>query len=332
VPVEIARAELGSAARYVAATGTIEPIRTVGINAQLTGALLRVLVEEGDVVQAGALLAQVDSRELEAQMTSAAAQLEVARKAAERSQTLFDARANTQADYDRDQAAYAASRATHDQLKMRLAYASIRAPIAGVILDKRVEAGDIVTGQTRLFTIGDVSTLVVRVPISELDVTGLTEGDAVEVTADALPGRTLTGRVRRVFPSADTLSRLVPVEVSLTAASAKAVRPGFLARVNLRLDPRSNVLLIPANALLEDPSGSIVYIVEAGKAARRRVVRGPSYQGRVEIVEGLVPGDSVIVAGNTMVRDGGPIRIVMPSTDAPNALAGPDSGSLGAAR
>jgi RND family efflux transporter MFP subunit len=307
-------AELGTAARIISATGTVEPIRSVGINAQVGGALNRVAVEEGDFVSAGQVLAEIDSRELEAQLASAEASLEVAKRVAERSQQLRDQQINTVAEYERDQAAYTASRATRDQLRTRMGFATVRAPVAGVVLDKRIEQGDIVSGQTRLFTIGDVSTLVVRVPVSELDVGGLKQGDHVPVTLDAFPGRTLSARVRRVFPSADTVTRLIPVEIALTPEASRGVKPGYLARVNIQLDPRSNVLMVPAPALLEDPSGSVVYLVRGGKAARTRVRRGATFQGRVEIIEGLAPGDSVIVAGNNIVRDGGAVRLAASPT------------------
>ena len=316
VPVEIARAELGTTARTITATGTVEPIRTVGVNSQLAGALLNVHVEEGDAVRAGAVLARIDSRELEAQLTSAEAALEVARSAAERARQLREQQIITVAEYERDQAAYAAALATRDQLRTRLGYATVRAPVSGIVLQKAVERGDIVSPQTRLFTIGDVSTLVVRVPVSELDVTALDEGDRVDVAVDALSGRVLEGRIRRVFPSADTITRLVPVEVALTQASAREVRPGFLARVAFALSPRTGVLTVPAGALLEDASGSAVYVVNGNRASRRRVRRGETYQGRVEIVEGLAAGDSVVVAGNTMLREGVEVRVVSaPSTD-----------------
>jgi membrane fusion protein (multidrug efflux system) len=308
--VEVSIAELGRAARSVTATGTVEPVRTVGINSQVSGALLRVNVEEGSIVSAGTVLAQIDSRELEAQLASAAANLEVAKRAAERSQELRKQQINTIAEFERDQAAYAASRSTHDQLVMRLGYATVRSPVGGIVLDKRIETGDIVSPQTRLFTIGDVSTLVVRVPVSELDVMGLSQGDAVEVTLDALPGQVVQGRVRRVFPSADTVTRLVPVEVALSGAAARLVRPGFLARVSISLDPRTNVLMVPGGALLQDPQGSVVYLVQGGKATRRSVRRGGNFQGRVEIVEGISAGDTVIVAGNRQVREGAAVRIV----------------------
>jgi RND family efflux transporter MFP subunit len=312
--VEIALAELGVAARFVSATGTVEPIRSVGVNSQMAGALLQVHVEEGDAVRQGQVLAQIDSRELEAQLAAATASLEVARRTAERSQELRKEGIITVAEFDRDQTAFTAAKSTHEQITTRLGYATVRAPIAGVILDKRLEAGDIVGGQTRLFTVGDVSTLVVRVPISELDVAGLRVGDHVELTLDALPGRLLPARIRRVFPSADTVSRLIPVEVALTSAGARDVKPGFLARVSLRLDPRSNVLMVPSPAVLADPGGSIVYLVRGGKAARTRVRAGGTFQGRMEIVDGLVAGDTVIVNGNNIVRDGGVVRVVSAPT------------------
>lgn len=325
IPVEIAVAELGTAARTVTATGTIEPIRTITINSQLAGAVRQVAVEEGDAVRQGTLLARIDSRELEAQLASAEANLQVAARAAERAERLRNEEIITVAEYERDIAAHAAARASRDQLRTRVGYATVRAPIAGVVLRKSVEMGNIVGAQTELFTIGDVSTLVVRLPISELDVAALEEGDEVSLTLDALPGRTLPGRIRRIFPSGDPTTRLVPVEVVLTGAEARAARPGFLARVNFQLDPRGGVLMIPAGALVDDAGGSAAFIISHGRASRRHVERGGIYQGRVEIVRGLAAGDTVAVAGITTLRDGAQVRIV----DSP-ALASPEAGQSSA--
>ena len=319
IPIEIAVAELGTAARTVTATGTVEPIRTVTINSQLAGAVRQVGVEEGDVVRAGTLLARLDSRELEAQLASAEANLQVAARAAERAERLRNEEIITVAEYERDIAAHAAAQASRDQLRTRVGYATVRSPIAGVVLRKSVEMGNIVGAQTELFTIGDVSTLVVRLPISELDVTALEEGDEVSLTLDALPGRTLPGRIRRIFPSGDPTTRLVPVEVVLTGAAAREARPGFLARVSFQLDPRGGVLMVPAGALVDDAGGSAAFIISQGRASRRQVERGGIFQGRAEIVRGLAPGDTVAVAGVTTLRDGAQVRIV----DAP-AMASPE--------
>jgi RND family efflux transporter MFP subunit len=320
-PVEIAVAQLKTAARSVAVAGTVEPIRSIGINSQMSGALLRVNVEEGDRVGVGQVLASIDSRELQAQLEAANAGLEVARRAAERAKQLHDQQIVTSAEYERDEAAYRAALATRDQLRTRLGYATIRSPLAGVVLEKLAESGDIVGGQSRLFTIADVSTMVVRVPISELDVTGLDVGDPTDVTLDALAGRALRGTIRRIFPAADSLTRLVPVEVALTGASAREVRPGFLARVLFRLDPREGVLMVPAGALVENARGAAVFVVSASRASVRQVQRGGTFQGNVEITDGLAVGDTVVVAGSATLRDGAAVRIVnSPLRDVPPGI------------
>jgi membrane fusion protein, multidrug efflux system len=207
----------------------------------------------------------------------------------------------------------------------------VRAPIDGVVLERTVRRGDLASPQLRLFTIGDVSTLVVRVPVSELDVTALRTADRVDVTVDALPGRTFSGTIRRVFPAADSVTRLVPVEVALTdpaltTGARRQVRPGFLARVAFRLAPRTGVLLVPGTAVLENPRGAVVYVVRDGRASLRTVERGATDDGRVEIRSGLAAGDTVVTAGNTLLRDGAAVRV----TAAPTPDAPPDD-SAGAA-
>ena len=318
VPVAVAVAELGTAARTVSASGAVEPLRTVAINSQLGGALLTVNVEEGSRVSAGAVLARIDSRELSAQLAAAEAALEAASRAADRAQQLFDQQIITAAEYERDMTAASAARASRDQIRTRLGYATVRSPITGTVLKKLVERGDVVSANTELFTVADISTLVVRVPISELDVTGLDVGDDVEVRLDALPGRRVPGRIRRVFPAADTVTRLVPVEVELRGAATRDVRPGFLARVMFSLDPRNDVLLVPASAVVDAAAGAAVFRVQDGTATRTSVRRGETYQGRVEILSGIAPGDTIVIAGNTELRDGASVRI----TDQP-AIGGP---------
>jgi membrane fusion protein (multidrug efflux system) len=320
IPVEVAVAELGTASRLVTSTGTIEPLQTVTIRSQMAGAVRSVVAEEGDRVRPGSVLARIDSREIAAQLNSAKATLDVAQRAADRAEQLRKQEIITVAEYERDLAARTAAEATYDQLRTRVGYATVRAPIGGVVLRKSVETGDVVANQAELFTVADISTLVVRLSISELDVIALDEGDTVDVLLDALPGRTLDGRIRRIFPSGDPTTRLVPVEVALTGAAAREARPGFLARVNFELDPRDGVLLVPAGALVNDAGGNAAFTVSGGKASRRQVKRGGIFQGRVEIVDGLAAGDSVVVAGNTGLRDGARIRVVQaPTLEVPAA-------------
>lgn len=307
--VEVQPVARGSIARQVTVTGTVEPLRNIGVNSQLSGAVNTVLVQEGDRVRRGTVLARMDSREIAAQLASAEATFEVARAAYERAEQLRERRVITLPEYERERTAYAAARAQVDQLRTRLGYATVTAPIDGVITEKRVESGDVVGGQARLFTLADVSELVTRVGVSELDVVELDQGDRVSITLDAFPNQELRGRIRRIFPSGDPTTRLVPVEVVFDGESARLARPGFLARVTFNLVTSENVLLLPVGAVLGGQGAQAVFVVEDGTAIRRTVTTGLTSQGRIEIVSGLTDGENVVVIGNNNLRDGMTVRV-----------------------
>src|SRR3989304_6271657 len=136
------------------------------------------------------------ARVLKAQRTAAEASYQVAEAAYQRAEQLRDRKVITVPEYERDRTAFAAAKAQFDQLRTRIGYATVRAPITGVITEKLVETGDVVGNNSRLFALADVSSLVVRAGVSELDVVELKPGDPVQLRLDAMPGRTLTGHIR----------------------------------------------------------------------------------------------------------------------------------------
>lgn len=332
-PVETGLVQLGTISRAVTVSGIVEPIRTIGVNSQLSGALLSVEVEEGMRVTEGQVLARVDDRELAAQEASAEAAFVVAEAAFERAEQLRNSQVITIGEYERDRTAYASARSQLEQLRTRRGYAVVRSPLNGVVLEKRVEAGDVVAPQTQLFRIGDISTMVVRVPVSELDVVELSPGAAATLVFDAYPSGSFTGRIRRIFPSADPNTRLVPVEVALDEAGARTARPGFLARVTFALGARSGVRLVPASAIVSGAGGQAVFVIQDNHATRRTVQTGLTSEGRVEILAGLEEGDTIVVTGSNTLRDGAEVRVVAgPGAGAPAAGGGePQNRSSGGA-
>ncbi|HEX6132719.1 MAG TPA: efflux RND transporter periplasmic adaptor subunit [Longimicrobiales bacterium] len=317
VTVEVQSVARGSIARQSTVSGTVEPLRLIGVNAQIAGALNTVAVQEGDVVREGAVLARVDDREIRAQLAAADAAFQVAEAAFRRAEQLRERRVITLPEYERDRTAYVAAQSQVELLRTRAGYTTVRAPASGVITQKHVEAGDIVNNQTPLFTIADISTLVVRVGVSELDVVELQQGDVVSVTLDALPNRQLSGRIRRIFPVGDPTTRLVPVEVALDAPSARMARPGFLARITFDLATSNNVLLIPVSAVLGGQGSQAVFVVENNTAVRRTISTGLTSQGRIEILSGLSEGEQVVVLGQNDLRDGMTVRAVGGAVEVP---------------
>lgn len=318
-PVETAVVEQGDIARTIVLPGTVQPIRTVGINAQVSGALLEIPVEEGDRVDEGQILARLDVRELQAQLRSAEASFEVAEDALERSTQLLDRQIITRPEFEADRTAFEAARSQLDQLRTRVEFADVRSPISGVVSVKAVQAGDIIGTQGRLLEIAEVDTLVVRVQVSELDVVQIRPGDPVTVELDALPGQALQASVRRVFPIADPATRLIPVEVALSSGDAARVRPGFLARVAFQLDPKPNANLIPAGAIVSRGGGEGVYVVSDSTVVLRTVTPGLTAAGMIEIVDGLSVGERVVTLGANLLRDGSKIRDVTGQSNGPDS-------------
>lgn len=316
-PVEIATVERSSLARSSIVTGQLAAARAVGVNSQVAGALLAVHVEEGSRVTQGQVLAEIDPRELTAQVIAAEAALDFARSTAKRSESLMASKVITAAEFERDRTALAAAEATLSQLKTRLDFTRVVSPLTGVVTQRFVRDGDIVGAQAALFTVADVSTLVTLLPVSELEVPLLRTGARVPVTVDAL-GSTVEGRIRRIFPAADSANRLVPVEVAIPGNAVAGLRPGYTVRATLRLDEREGVLFVPTRAVVGAAGAQSVYVVSEGRAERRRVRVGADLDGRMEVLEGVAFGDTIVVTGNALLRDGAAVKIVEPlSPEAP---------------
>jgi RND family efflux transporter MFP subunit len=290
--------------------GAVEPVRLIGVNSQTSGTVLSIRAEEGDRVAAGELLAELDGREIEAQLSRANALLKAATNKFVRDSALHETQIVTDAEYEASRAALAVARGDAQLLETRRSFTRIMAPSAGIVTAKQVEAGSAVTPNQRLFDLADVSLLVVRVQLSELDVVHVTRGAPVHVRLDAYPDARLEGRVRRVFPSADPASRLVPVEVALNARPAGVdARPGFLARIEFALDRRDKALAVPASAVGVTNAGPFVYVVEADTLAQKPVTLGVTVEGWVEVTDGVHEGERVVVSGHTNLRPGARVRV-----------------------
>jgi membrane fusion protein (multidrug efflux system) len=311
-PVEIAVAHKSSLVRSTTVTGTVQPIRIVGVTSVLSGTLLRITAEEGKQVRAGDVLAEMDVRELSAQLRSAEAGLALATSNFQRAEALRRENVISQAEFERDRAALAASQASVDQLRTRVAFASITAPVSGVVVTKGAEMGDVISGQTQIFTIAVTDTLVTRLAVSELEVSALRVGAVVPLTVDALQGATVQGRIRRIFPAADVATRLVPVEVAISGRSVTGLLPGFTVRAKLALDEARQGITVPTRALQGGASSRFLFVLKANKAQRRVVSAGDDIEGLSEILSGVDEGDTVVVAGNALLRDGATVRVVDP--------------------
>ncbi len=318
MPVSTSLAE-----RTLTAVGTLQPVARVSVAAQEEGVVHQVLVREGDLVRAGQLLIQLDDRQLRAQLAEAEASTEEAQARWQRTQAL---RANgllSAAEEDTSRAAARIAEARGDVLKTRLGFTRIASPVDGVVIARHVEVGDLASPRSPLLELASGHGLLLRVPVSELEVVHIAPGDLARVTVDALPDLALKAHVTRIFPSADPISRQVTVELQVDDAPAD-VRIGFLARAHLVLERRPDSVVIPEDAVQRGSEiPTFVWIADGDHASMRAVELGWRLDDGVVISSGLAAGDELIVEGRSGLRDGTPIERMPDRTPAAASGAGP---------
>jgi len=307
--VEILRVLPEPARRVTTAVGTLEPVARVLVAAQEEGVVTAVTVREGDRVHAGQIVVELDDRQVRAELTQAEASLEEARARWRRVETLRAEGVMAEQDVDAARAADRIAEARLEALRTRLSFTRIQAPVSGVVTARHVEVGDLASPRAALLELATGNGLLLRVPVSELEVVRLTEGDVADVTVDALPELRLHGRIARIYPAADSTSRQVTVELAIADAPA-SVRLGFLARAHLVLEMIPAGLLVPEDAVLRGAeAASFVWLVRDGVAAMRAVEVGLRIDGRALIANGLSPGDEVVVRGMAKLREGTPVAV-----------------------
>jgi membrane fusion protein (multidrug efflux system) len=305
---EITRRDLS---RQFSASAQVEAHSRSRLAARTSGTVAEVLVEAGDAVEAGAVLARLDMREQRAELARIEARRAQAQSNYQRSATLHErgllaAEAYERARADRDVVAREA-----DLWRTRIDFGEITAPMDAMITARHIEVGEGVQALDGLFDLTRTDLLVVRMGVSELDVAFVSPGQEIPVHLDALPGAPLPATVRRIFPQADASSRLVTVELALPEDSwARGVRPGFLARVRLAIDPRPDVLAAPAAGIAEEGGEAYVFVIIDGRLERRVIERGVTRGDWTEILSGLDEGEVVLATNPGELTDGQAVRIV----------------------
>ncbi len=270
--IQSVTAERGDLRVTAEATGTVEPVRRVEVKSKASGEILRLHADVGDVVEPGALLVEVDPRDVRnrydqtvADLEVAEARLEIARAQLGRSEELFEAGAITQQELEQArledsnaQANSVKARTDHSLARLQLGDATVRAPMAGTILQKDVEEGQViqsasqnVSGGTTLFVMASLGEMQVRTLVDETDMGQIREGMTARVEVEAYPDRTFAGEVRKIEPQAmvEQNVTMFPVIVQLDNRDGY-LRPGMNAEVEILVDQALGVLLVPNNAVV----------------------------------------------------------------------------------
>jgi membrane fusion protein (multidrug efflux system) len=319
VPVEVAATQRAEMAAIYSGTAPIESERKAGVVTKVAGEIRQILVDEGQRVRAGQLLARLDGDKLRLEVALAEATMrklerDYARNLELQQKGLVSATAIDNLKYELE-----AATANWELARLQLSYCDIRSPIDGTVTVRleRVKVGNTVSptggvvdnSGSGLFVVEDLDSLMLRVNVPERELAKLSVGQLAELSFDAVPDRTFAGKIALISPYVNPDTATFEVRIRVTDTDA-LLRPGMFARVAIVYERKPDALQIPRTALLDGDGPPKVFVVQEGKAMERAVQLGLSNGAMIEVVSGLKDGEQVVVVGQGAVKPGAAVRIV----------------------
>lgn len=333
--VEVGRAEAVTLTDDVSAVGSLKAAQGVMLRPEVSGRIARLGFNEGQRVRKGQLLVQLDDTLQLAQLKQAEAQASIARTNLTRSRELLGQGFVSQSAVDQNAAALQVAEAQVALAQAQLQRMKVVAPFDGTAGLKLVDVGDYVKDGADVVNIEDLNSLTVQFAIPERYVDRLRPGQGVDVTLDALPGKTFKGRVLAADSRVDANGRALQV-LAAVANPGSQLKPGMFARPRVVFSVREGAVVVPEEALV--PVGAKQFLFKVvqgadGKASSQRLEAkiGTRLPGKVEILEGLKPGDTVVTAGHgrLMRADSVPLRVIDLSKPAGTGKPGEGKGGGG---
>lgn len=283
-------------------TGNVEGHTINNITPQQARRISRLLVDVGDRVKAGQIVAEMDNSSL-AQLK---AQYENNKAQFERTDELYKFGGESKANWEAIKTAYEVSKFSYENM---LENTTLRSPITGVITARNYDNGDMVGGLP-IFVVQRINPVKIMINVSESLYTNLKRGMPVEVEFDALPNQKFTAKVSRITPSVDASTRTFPVELAMVN-DHEIVKPGMYARATLNYGTRESVV-VPDQAVVKlmGSGDRFVYVYENGKVKYQKVELGRRFDNKYEILSGLASGAQVVIAGQSALKDGIEVEIV----------------------
>ena len=309
--VTVTRAEAQPVDETLAVSGGIEAVERVSVGFLVPGRVIRVAVQDGDAVQTGDTLAELDPADHEQQLKIAEARLAEVSARYERLKSLRELGSLTATDFEQIASALAQARSAAELARRQLDYTHLRAPFSGWVIRHGIEVGLVMAPGVPAYTILAPAPVWAVVGIPEADISKVRIGQAARVSLPSVGDRAFDGVVGVIQPQADPLSRSFAVKIRLPNSEG-ALRPGNVVTAQIQTGRTRSALLLPPQAIRHYPDGTLyVWTVEPprGSAARRIVEAGPLQATRVEILSGLHPGDVVVVDCPATLFEGMPLRV-----------------------
>lgn len=295
LPVNLQVVKPESFTETLAVTGSIEANESVILKSEVSGKITGIFFNEGQRVAKGTLLIKVYDDDLQAQLTKAQANLKLNEDQEARQKQLLDKEAVSRQEYDVSYANLQAAQADIALLLSQISKTEIKAPFDGTIGFRKVSPGEYITPGIDIASLVNDNPAKIQFAVPEKYSRMLGRNTVIKYRLEGQPGER-TATVYAVEPTIDQATRTLQLK-ALTPNPNGVLIPGAFAKIEVQMETQNNVVLIPAEAILSETAGQKVYLYRGGNVKPIMVETGTRTNDRVEIVKGIVPGDSVITTG-----------------------------------
>lgn len=283
-------------------TANVEAYAKNNIAPQSPSRIQKIYVEVGDFVRAGQIVAKMDEVSLnQSKLSMANDSLEYSRI-----KKLYEQGGVSKSDFDAMELKYNVTRSQYQNL---LENTILRSPVSGVITARNYDQGDMYGGSP-IYVVEQITPVKLYVGISEMDYTRVKKNDTVTLTADALPGKTFTGRIARIYPTIDAATHTFTAEVNV-ANRDRLLRPGMYARVTVNFGSNHSIV-VPDDCVVKQQGSGVrsVFVLQADNTVKEVVVTlGRHFGTEYEILSGIAEGDKVVVKGQASLKNGSKVNV-----------------------
>jgi membrane fusion protein, multidrug efflux system len=301
----------------LSAIGTVAAVQGVTVSADLPGIVERIEFDSGRTVQRGDVLVQLDTKQEQAQLAGAEAQLQLARVNFERMQGLVEQDAVSRAEFDAAAAAHKQAEARIREIRATIERKTIRAPFSGVLGIRQVNLGQYLTGGDPVVPLQSLHPVYVNFGVPQQDALEMRAGRKVRITVGELGDTEFTGRITAVDSVVDETTRNVQVQATL-ANPRGLLRPGMFVQTQVTLGASRTVVALPASAINYAPYGDSVFVVadmknpqgQPYRGVRQQVVKlGAARGDQIAVLSGLKGGEEVVTSGVFKLRNGAAVQV-----------------------
>ena len=309
IPVEISTVTRGDISAYYSNTATLEAEQEATVVSKVRGIIEELVVEEGDRVQEGQILAKIEDEQYRIEASRAKATLDRLRNEFLRSKELFEKNLISAESFQNAQFEFESQKATHELAILDLENTSVRSPIGGVISERFVKKGNMIGADQQIYRVTDFSPLTAVLHVPEHEMSKIRKNQRVELRADALPDQLFVGYVERISPVVNQENGTFKVTVFIDETDGQ-LRPGMFTRVRIVYDTRQNIRMIPRESVISEDLNQSVYVIRDSLAFKQQIQTGYTNGRNIEVTNGLDDNDMVVTIGQSSLQDSSKVSII----------------------